>query len=150
MAEQKNSQSSSFFNGINSSTVMNLGIPVVLIAGVGFYFYRQNSSNNTRISDLEAKVKMLEEIISKQKEQIDAIVSNWQTAFGTLQNQISSINAPPPQRYKSQAPPPSYTPDEDEFEDAPREIKKKAKTLGQQPNNIKEQAEAIARERERS
>jgi hypothetical protein len=149
MAEQKqNSQSSSILGGINTSTVMSIGVPVVLVAGVGFYFYRQNSSNVARISELEARIKVLEEIISKQKEQIDGIVSNWQTAFGSLQNQISNINPPQP-RYKSQAPPPSYAPDDEEFEDAPREIKKKAKALGQQAGNIKEQAEAIARERER-
>lgn len=140
MAE-KNVQSSPQLGGVSASTLISIGVPVALVAGVGFYFYKQNSS---KMSELETRIKTLEEIVNKQKEQMDTIVANWQAAFGTLQSQISTP------RYKQQAPPPSYVPDEEEFEDAPREIKKKAKSLGQQSGNIKEQAEAIARERERS
>jgi len=142
MSTQKVAATSSFMDTLNTP-VVSLGVPLAAVAGVGFYFYKQTSSLNKRVSDLEQENKVLRDLIVKQKEQIDMVVSQFQQAFGTIQSQVQNITQP---RYVASKPPPSYSPDEDmEGEEIPKEVKKKAKA---QPNqSLKDQADAMMRER---
>lgn len=134
-----------------SSPVVTVGVPLAAVAGISFYFYKQNSTNVKKISELEQKVKMMEETIFKQKEQLDMVIAQFQQAFGTLQNQVQGMNQQI-QRYPTKAaqqppPPPSYSPEDDDMDDVPREIKKTVNKKSNKSVSLSEQAREMERER---
>lgn len=130
--------------GSLNTPIVTMGVPLVAVAGVGIYLYRQNTLNCKKIADLELKIKNLEDTVASQKQQMDMVVQQFQQAFGTIQNQVRGLSVQ--QQMRPQAPPPSYQPEEDDMEDVPREIKKKV-TKPEKTASLKEQAMMMERER---
>ena len=68
---------------LNKETLIHIGIEVIIIGGITFYFYSQNKKLSDRIKSLENTIQNFEEQTLTQQKQINHLIRKMNTPKST-------------------------------------------------------------------